>query len=83
MQGKKRQIIGCSPNTGIIGNMNKAEIKEIDDYVKELFESLYEWDYGELSWQVELPKLHKTIEGVAEMLIISQVFLSSAVVYWR
>ena len=26
--------------------MNRPEIKEIGDYVKELFESLYDWDTG-------------------------------------
>jgi len=47
--------------------MDKAEIKEIGDYVKELFESLYDWDGGLVSLQVEMPKLHKTIERLMEI----------------
>ena len=42
--------------------MYKAEIKEIGDYVKELFESLYEWDHDSEAMEVELPTLHRTIE---------------------
>ena len=46
--------------------MNKAEIKEIADYGKELFESLYEWDNGLLSWQVQLSKLGEVIERIRQ-----------------
>ena len=47
--------------------MNKPEIKEIGDYVKELFESLYDWDDGPISWQVELPKLYDPIKRLMEI----------------
>ena len=47
--------------------MAKTELQQIIDYVKELEEELYEWDEGVTSWQIELPKLHRTIARLMEM----------------
>ena len=42
--------------------MEKAKIKEIGDYLKELEEGLVEPVYNPASLQLQLPKLYKTIE---------------------
>ncbi|MHC4536613.1 MAG: hypothetical protein ACYS6K_21905 [Planctomycetota bacterium] len=36
--------------------MEKAEIKAIDDYLKNLEEGLYEWDYRGITTQGQLTK---------------------------
>ena len=46
--------------------MIKSEIQQTVAYIKDLTESLYEWDDGVISWQIELPKLHETIAGLMQ-----------------
>ena len=42
--------------------MERAEIKLIGDYVKELEEGLVEWDYDHIAMQTELPYLYQIIQ---------------------
>ncbi len=42
--------------------MQKAEIKQIADYLKDLEEGLYEWDYQGITTQGHLTKLYGIIE---------------------
>lgn len=45
-----------------ISDMEKAEIKSIADYLKDLEEGLYEWDYRGITTQGHLTKLYQIIE---------------------
>lgn len=47
--------------------MTKTEIKQTADYIKDPTESLYEWDDGIISWQIELPRLHETIARLMQL----------------
>jgi hypothetical protein len=47
--------------------MDKAEVKEIGDYVKELYESLYEWDHDRVAMEAEISTLHRYIERVMQI----------------
>jgi len=40
--------------------MEKAEIKHIGDYLKDLEEGLYEWDYRGIAPPIWLPNAKKT-----------------------
>jgi hypothetical protein len=42
--------------------MERAEIKRIADYLKDLEEGLYEWDYRGITTQGHLTKLYGIIE---------------------
>lgn len=50
------------PFRGRISAMEKAEIKHIGDYLKDLEEGLYEWDYRGITTQGHLTKLYQIIE---------------------
>lgn len=50
----------------IIMGMEKVEIKQIADYVKELEEGLVEWDYDHIAMQTELPYLYQVIKGLMD-----------------
>ena len=41
--------------------MERGQIKQIADYVKDLEEGLVEWDYDHIAMQVELPYLYQII----------------------
>ena len=45
-----------------IRDMEKAEIKHIGEYLKDLEEGLYEWDYRGITTQGHLTKLYQIIE---------------------
>jgi len=42
--------------------MEKAEIKAIGDYLKDLEEGLYEWDYRGMTALYRLPELYRIIK---------------------
>ena len=42
--------------------MKKAEIKAIGDYLKDLEEGLYEWDYRGMTALYRLPELYRIIK---------------------
>ncbi|HUU17000.1 MAG TPA: hypothetical protein VMW72_07620 [Sedimentisphaerales bacterium] len=46
--------------------MERAEIKRIADYVKDLEEGLYEWDYRGLTTQGHLTTLYGIIEQLMQ-----------------
>ena len=46
--------------------MEKAEIKQIGIYIKDLEEGLYEWDYDQIAMQAEYPKLNQTIKTLMD-----------------
>jgi len=46
--------------------MDKAEIKRIGDYLKDLEEGLYEWDYRGLTTLGHLTELHRIIETLMD-----------------
>ena len=43
-------------------DMERDEIKQNADYVKELEEGLVEWDYDHIAMQTELPYLYQIIQ---------------------
>ena len=46
--------------------MEKAEIKHIADYLKDLEEGLYEWDYRGIATQGHLTKLYGIIKRLMD-----------------
>ena len=46
--------------------MDKTEIKQISDYLKDLEEGLYEWDYRGLNTLGQLTELHRIIETLMD-----------------
>lgn len=46
--------------------MEKAEIKSIDDYLKDLEEGLVEWDYRGITMQGHLTKLYGIIKRLMD-----------------
>ena len=46
--------------------MNRAEIKRVADYLKDLEEGLYEWDYRGITTQGHLTELHRIIERLMD-----------------
>ena len=50
------------PKFSRITAMDKTEIKSIADYLKDLEEGLYEWDYRGITTQGHLTKLYGIIE---------------------
>ncbi len=46
--------------------MKKAEIKRIADYLKDLEEGLYEWDYRGITTQGQLTELYGIIERLMQ-----------------
>jgi hypothetical protein len=46
--------------------MEKGEIKQIGDYIKDLEESLYEWDYDQIAMQTEWSYLYKIIQRLMD-----------------
>lgn len=42
--------------------MEKAEVKAIGDYLKDLEEGLYEWDYRGMTALYRLPELYRIIK---------------------
>ncbi len=46
--------------------MDRAEIKRIGDYVKDLEEGLVEWDYDEIAMQTEMPYLYQIIKQLMD-----------------
>ena len=46
--------------------MKKAEIKQIGDYIKDLEEGLYEWDYDNIAMQAEMPCLYQVIKQLMD-----------------
>ncbi|MBA7677994.1 hypothetical protein ES703_86261 [subsurface metagenome] len=51
-----------TPNIRTITGMEKAEIKRLADYLKDLEEGLYEWDYRGITTQGQLTELYRIIE---------------------
>jgi hypothetical protein len=64
---KKRRILAKGVLLCIIGGMNRVKNKEIGDYVKELFESLYDWDHDRVAMEAEISTLHRYIERLMEI----------------
>ncbi|MBN2457301.1 MAG: hypothetical protein JXB29_12330 [Sedimentisphaerales bacterium] len=46
--------------------MEKTEIKRIGDYIKDLEEGLYEWDYSGITTQGELTELYRIIKRLMD-----------------
>jgi restriction endonuclease S subunit len=46
--------------------MQKAEIKQIADYLKDLEEGLYEWDYRGITTQGQLTELYRIIKRLMD-----------------
>jgi len=46
--------------------MQKAEIKSIADYLKDLEEGLYEWDYRGITTQGQLTELYRIIKRLMD-----------------
>ena len=46
--------------------MEKVEIKQITDYLKDLEEGLYEWDYRGITTQGHLTKLYRIIKRLMD-----------------
>ena len=46
--------------------MNKALIKQIGAYIKDLEEGLMEWDYDNIAMQTELPYLYQIIKQLMD-----------------
>ena len=46
--------------------MKKAEIKQIADYLKDLEEGLYEWDYRGITTQGHLTELYRIIKRLMD-----------------
>ncbi len=46
--------------------MEKAEIQRIADYLKDLEESLYEWDYRGVTTQGQLTELYRIIKRLMD-----------------
>jgi len=46
--------------------MEKAEVKRIADYLKDLEEGLYEWDYRGLTTQGQLTELYRIIKRLMD-----------------
>ncbi len=46
--------------------MRKAEVKRIADYLKDLEEGLYEWDYDNIAMQTEYPKLYEVVKTLMD-----------------
>ncbi len=49
-----------------MGGMEKAEIKRIADYLKDLEEGLYEWDYRGITTQGHLTKFYGIIKRLMD-----------------
>ena len=47
--------------------MTNPEIKQIGDYIKDLEEGLYEFDYDRISMQTEYAKVYKIIETLQKL----------------
>ncbi len=47
-------------------NMEKVEIKQIVDYLKDLEEGLYEWDYRGITTQGQLTELYRIIKRLMD-----------------
>ncbi len=47
--------------------MTNSEIKQIADYVLDLEEGLYEWDYDQMALQTEYSKLYCTIKTLMDL----------------
>lgn len=47
-------------------DMESSQVKQIADYVKELEESLFEWDYDHIAMQTELPYLYQVIKRLMD-----------------
>lgn len=50
----------------IINRMERGQIKQIADYVKDLEEGLVEWDYDHTAMQTELPYLYQIIKRLMD-----------------
>ena len=46
--------------------MERGQIKQIADYVKDLEEGLVEWDYDHTAMQTELPYLYQIIKRLMD-----------------
>ena len=62
-------MLPCKQKISKIVVMEKVEIKQIADYLKDLEEGLYEWDYRGITTQGHLTKLY----GIIERLIRSKI----------
>jgi len=49
-----------------ITSMDKVEIKWVADYLKDLEEGLYEWDYRGITTQGQLTELYRIIERLMD-----------------
>jgi hypothetical protein len=59
--------------------MQKAEIKQIADYLKDLEEGLVEWDYRGIATQYHLTQLHEIIpQGLDDDIFIKTKLQHSA-----
>ena len=65
-QGRIRRNLPFKPLSVRLWLMDKAEIKQIADYPKELEEGLYEWDYQGLLTLGELARLHEVIRRLMD-----------------
>ena len=54
------------PKSYRITAMEKAEIKQIADYLKDLEEGLYEWDYRGITTQGQLTELYRIIKRLMD-----------------
>lgn len=54
------------PFTNILMAMEKAEIKSVADYLKDLEEGLYEWDYRGVTTFGDLTKLYEIIQELMD-----------------
>ncbi len=60
------RVLPFCPKSHRIMAMQKAEIKQIADYLKDLEEGLYEWDYRGITTQGHLTKLYGIIERLMD-----------------
>lgn len=65
-KAKQGKPLPFKPVRDKIRGMEKAEIKSIADYLKDLEEGLYEWDYRGLTTLGHLTELHRIIEALMD-----------------
>ncbi len=61
-----RRALPFCPKSHRITAMEKAEIKSIADYLKDLEEGLYEWDYRGITTQGHLTELYRIIKRLMD-----------------
>jgi len=68
LPSKEKQVksLPFSLFRGKISAMEKAEIKRIGDYLKDLEEGLYEWDYRGITTLGQLTEVYQIIERLMD-----------------